>query len=270
MRTAGLASTNRRPIRAALAWLSPLWLLAAPCALAADLRHGDVVMAERALGGDVVALRNGERLRLAGILAPHAGDRGKPRAVAAAAAAARAELDALVRGRSLRLRQKSEARDRYGRIRAEAALADGRILADEMLRRGYARVFATPDAAGRLAAMLALEREARAARRGLWALAAYAVRRDTEAGRYTDSYQLVEGTVLKAGRARAIFYLNFGDDYRRDFTVALDRPAVRAFRRAGLDPASLAGKRIRVRGWLIWRNGPYIAVAGPAQVEVLE
>lgn len=52
--------------------------------------------------------------------------------------------------------------------------------------------------------------------------------------------------------------------------MGLDRAALRAFRRGGLDPAALAGKRVRIRGWLLWRNGPYIGATHPEQVEVIE
>src|SRR5262249_20973720 len=160
-------------------------------------------------------------------------------------------------GKTLTLWHSDLAEDRHGRIFAHARTADGTWLADELLRLGHARVFTQPGAAERTAAMLKLEAEARVARRGLWALAAFAVRNDEEAGRFTDSFQCVEGRVLKAAAARELYYLNFGRDFRRDFTVGLDRPALRAFRRANLDPRSLEGKRIRVRGWVIWRGGPY-------------
>lgn len=255
---------------AALAAASAL-LAGAPAA--AELRAGDEVLAERALDGDTLALAGGQVLRLAGILAPKATDRamaGAERQVAAAAEAARAALDGLARGRKFRLHFGVAREDRHGRLVALAQNADGAWLQDEILRLGHARVFTQAGGAGRAPQMLKIEAEARARRRGLWALAAYAVRADTEAGRFTDSFQLVEGRVVKAAAAREIFYLNFDRDFRRDFTVGLDRAALRAFRRAGVEPASLEGKRIRVRGWLIWRNGPYIGATHPEQVEVIE
>ena len=76
--------------------------------------------------------------------------------------------------------------------------------------------------------------------------------------------------MLKAAPARAIYYLNFGRDYRRDFTIGLDRAALRAFRRAGRDPKALEGKRVRVRGWVQWRGGPYVGATHPEQIEVLD
>src|SRR5512134_2862312 len=181
-------------------------------ASAGELRRGAEVTAERALDGDTLALAGGRLLRLAGVLAPKQGDRrgGRERDIADAPAAARETLDRLARGKTLALWHGDLAEDRHGRIVAHARMADGAWLADELLRLGHARVFTQPDAAERAAEMLKLEAAARAARRGLWALAAYAVRGDEEAGRFTDSFQIVEGRVLKAAPAREIFYLNFG------------------------------------------------------------
>lgn len=247
-------------------------LLAAPAE--AELRRGAEVKAENALEGDTLALSGGRTLRLAGVLAPKAGDQGRERdrasGIGDAVAAARAALERLAAGKTLTLWHGELGEDRHGRIFAYARTADGLWLQDELLRLGHARVFTQAGAAERAAEMLKLEAEARVAKRGLWALANYAVRGDEEAGRFTESFQLVEGRVLKAASARELYYLNFGRDFRRDFTIGLDRAALRAFRRAGLDPAALEGKRVRVRGWVLWRGGPYIGATHPEQVEVLD
>jgi hypothetical protein len=42
------------------------------------------------------------------------------------------------------------------------------------------------------------------------------------------------------------------------------------FRGAGVDPAGLDGRRIRVRGWLRSRNGPMIEATHPEQIELLD
>jgi endonuclease YncB( thermonuclease family) len=245
--------------------------LSAPAA--GEFRRGANVTAESALEGDTLALAGGRVLRLAGVLAPRKGDRaagGREREIAEAAAAARAALDRLARGKVLALWQAEPAEDRHGRIVAHARLPDGAWLANELLRLGHGRVFTQPGAAERASELLKIEAEARAARRGLWALGAYAVRGDAEAARFTDSFQIVEGRVLKAAQTREILYLNFGRDYRRDFTIGLDRAAVRVFRRAGFDARSLEGRRIRIRGWVLWRGGPYIGATHSEQIEILD
>jgi micrococcal nuclease len=45
---------------------------------------------------------------------------------------------------------------------------------------------------------------------------------------------------------------------------------MRAFRQAKFDVRSLAGKRIRVRGWMEFYNGPEIEIATPAAIELVD
>jgi micrococcal nuclease len=44
---------------------------------------------------------------------------------------------------------------------------------------------------------------------------------------------------------------------------------VSAFSAGGIDLKGLAGKRLRVRGWVEWRNGPMIAATHREQIELL-
>ena len=70
---------------------------------------------------------------------------------------------------------------------------------------------------------------------------------------------------VRAGRA----YLNFGRDWRTDFTVTIAPEDLKAFRAANIDPASYAGKRVRVRGWIERMNGFEIEAAVPEAIEIL-
>jgi hypothetical protein len=69
-------------------------------------------------------------------------------------------------------------------------------------------------------------------------------------------------------RGRA--YLNFGADWKQDFTVTLAPAVRRLFEAEGHDPRAYEGRRIRVRGWLKSFNGPMIEATHPEQIELLE
>ncbi|MEQ9175969.1 MAG: thermonuclease family protein, partial [Alphaproteobacteria bacterium] len=84
-----------------------------------------------------------------------------------------------------------------------------------------------------------------------------------------DTFQLVEGNVVDAADVRGVIYLNFGANWRTDFTVRIDRKAARLFKRAGLGPETYRGRHLRVRGWLKNWNGPMIEATHPEQIEVL-
>jgi hypothetical protein len=74
--------------------------------------------------------------------------------------------------------------------------------------------------------------------------------------RLTRTYQLVEGTVHAAGEGHKWIYVNFAEDWRHDFTIAIAQKDRAAFETAGLDLERLPGKRVRVRGWVEgWKGG---------------
>ncbi|MEO3427969.1 thermonuclease family protein [Pelagibius sp. CAU 1746] len=228
---------------------------------------GDVV---DVVDGDTLILRDGREIRLVGIQAPklplgRAGFEAWP-----LSPEAQAFLEDLTLGKTLSLGFGGRRGDRHGRVLAHLFDAEGRWIQGEILKAGLARVYSFSDNRALVAEMLALEREARAARRGIWADPYYAVRSAEEAGRWLGGFELVEGRVSAVGRGGRNTYLNFGADWRSDFTIALDHRARRAFEEARIDPEGYEGKRVRVRGWLKQRNGPMIGVTHPEQIEELE
>lgn len=261
-------------IRAAPALLLGL-LLAMPPAAPADaagdpaLRQGGKGQVRAIIDGDTLVLATGDRVRLVGIQAPKLplGRRGfRPWPLAAEAKAA---LAALTLGKTVTLSYGGRRVDRHGRLLAHVHDAQGRWIQGEMLRRGLARVDSFADNRARIAEMQRIEGAARAARRGIWRLPFYGVRRVTETPQFVNSFQLVQGRIRAVATVRGTTYLNFGRDWRTDFTIAITGKARRLFAKAGIDLAALAGRRIRVRGWLKSRNGPMIVVTHPEQIERL-
>ena len=138
--------------------------------------------------------------------------------------------------------------------------------------RGLARVYSFPDNHACVDDLLAREAEARAKGAGLWGTWAYRVLdagNVERLGRLTRSYQLVEGVVAEVGESGGRLYLNFDKDWRKDFTILMERKDGEAFKAAGVDPKALAGKKLRVRGWVEWRNGPMIHATHAEQIELL-
>ncbi len=228
-------------------------------------------MVASVVDGDTVVLENGSQVRLTGIQAPklplgRRGFRAWP-----LAAQSKAALENLSLGRRLELRYTGRRIDRYGRLLAHLHdAAAGRWIQGEMITLGMARVYSFRDNRARTRDLLTLERGARAARRGIWRLRFYRIRTPEQASRFIDTFQLVEGRVVSAAVVRGRGYLNFGDDWRRDFTISIAPRHRRLFDRAGLAIKSLGGKHVRVRGWLRRYNGPMIDATHPEQIEVLE
>jgi endonuclease YncB( thermonuclease family) len=205
--------------------------------------------------GSTLVLADGREARLAGVEIP-TGDRA---------------LEAAVAGREVSLAQLGPVTDRYGRLPVLVRLSgEPEPLQNTLLARGHARVAARVGDRGCALAFLAAERAARIAGLGLWAEPSYLVRQAekpgdvlAERGRFT----LVEGTVLSVREAGSIIYVNFGRRWSEDFTVTVPKRQERGFAAAGLEVKKLAGRRVRVRGTIEERGGPWIEVTAPEQIE---
>lgn len=218
-----------------------------------------------AVDGDTVLLADGREVRLVGLQAPKLALGRRNFKDWPLAEESKRAVTALTVGQGVTLRHGGANRDRHGRVLAHLYRADGLWVQGEMLRRGQARVYTFPDNRALAAEMYALESEARAARRGIWAHPFYAVRAPEGLKGDLDTFQIVAGTVLDAVKVKGTVFLNFGPDWRTDFTVRLDGAALKSFRAAGIDPLAFKGERVEVRGWLRFKDGPMIDASHPEQ-----
>ena len=227
------------------------------------------------LDGRTFALDDGREVRLAAIeVAPLAGpqDRTDPAGRAAAAA-----LGSLAAGDQVVLRRAESGSDRYGRLLAYAyTLRDGDefLLQQELVAEGLARVsgrIASPCAAH----LLEREKAAREAKLGLWADPYYEVinaEMPKDALAHRGRFALVEGKVASVRESGPTIYVNFGRRRIGDITVTILKRNERSFAATGLDLRGLAGRRIRVRGWIEARGGEraWIEAERPEQIEMAD
>ena len=206
-------------------------------------------------------------VRLAGIDPPELAPASDTRSSIDGAEAA---LSRLIEGRAACLDLFELRRDRYGRLLAQVYRDDGLWIQGELLRRGLARVHVTADTRPLASEMLAIENRARAAGEGLWRDRRFRVRSAADAGRAVGSFQLIEGRVVEAARRADRWYLNFGEDWRSDFTVIIRAQALPDFDAAKIDPYGLRGRVIRIRGWVESFNGPMIEAVIPEQIEIID
>ena len=188
---------------------------------------------------------------------------------------ARRALDALV-GEQVTLRNLAPVTDRYGRIHAHLFVGRGaaaRWIQSELVGRGAARVAARVGSRACANELLAHERAARNAKLGLWAEPDYAIRSaEDPAGIAADrgGFAIVEGRVLSVRESGATIYVNFGRRWSQDFTVTVLKRNERSFAAEGLEPKRLERRRVRVRGYVEERGGPWIEAVRPEQIEIVE
>ncbi len=141
--------------------------------------------------------------------------------------------------------------DRYGRAEVvgeqPALLAAGKVVMDGSIEHARWR---------------AAEHEARGARRGLWRT--LPILSADKAEGHAGEFALVRGKVVGTYQSREDWYVNFGENWKNDFTLRIPRRYWKKFP----NPEMLVGKHIEARGVLHMRNGPMITLQFPGQMVV--
>ena len=239
---------------------------AARPACTGDVEIGDAHIVRVEHNG-VLVLADGRATHLEGIRLPNAVQDRAPQPVMDQAFDT---LNAMAKNKDLVLRAITPKEDRFDRVRAQVFTEDGTWLQENLLRRGLARVDLAPDRGECATELFAAENDARVAHVGIWATPAYAIRSPEAVKADVGTFQIVQGVVLAADVRDGRAYLNFGPDWKTDFTVTISPDDMKTFRTLGVDPRGYKGKFMRVRGIVQWLNGPEIELADPRQAEVFQ
>lgn len=225
-----------------------------------NLTQGETDRVESIIDGTTLRLAGGAEVRLAGLDAGTAGD---TRAVAV--------LAELALDRTVAVRHGTILGDRYGRIVGHVFVDGAPVsLQSELLTRGLAVVSGLAEDRACLSEFLVAEEVARESNVGLWATTT-ALNAYGDEIRFVDgAFALVEGRVLSIGRRERTVYLNFGREWTTDFTVSMSVGDANAIEAEGGPLDALVGQRVRIRGWLTQRDGPWIVVDHAEQIELLD
>ena len=231
---------------------------------------------------DTVVLEDGREVRFVGVQAPKLPLGRKGFEAWPLAREAKERVAELLLGQDVTLAYGGRRVDRYGRILAHLflvkaatpSLNEDTWVQGWLLGQGLARVYSFADNRSAIPEMLAREREARQAGRGIWGHDFYRIKTVAELERrpedFANRFELVEGRVKATAVVRGRAYINFGPDWREDFTVTFSPKIFRSFEAEGLELSSYEGRNLRIRGWLKSFNGPMIEATHPEQIEVLE
>ena len=218
-----------------------------------------------------VLLRNGTIVQLSGIDIPNSyGEEISPLAVSA-----RDILKDMLSSQKVSIYQSQDKElgriNRMGHVLAHLARKDdGAWAQGTLLALGLARVKTTHATSGMLNDMLELEKIARNANRGIWADQSYRVFSPDMAEDVIGEFAIIEGRIHSVALKKNRIYINFGKNWRDDFTVSIAPEDKRAFSKAKLDPLGWGGKIIRVRGSIRSYNGPYMEINHPAAIEFID
>lgn len=246
--------------------------LPAPCVL----EPGPVRTVARVLDGETLVLDDGSGVRLIGALAPRARDAGAQAGEWPPETQAMQTLSNLVLGKRIKLAFGGRQKDRYGRFLAQVFLeVNGRSewVQGTMLAAGQARAYGVPESFACVRELLAHEAEARRKRLGLWSNGVYRPMPAEQPGsllKQRGKFERVIGTVASVGKTKSTTYLNFGTDWKSDFTVRIGKAVLAANPEFARTLDTLKSKTVVVRGWIGRRNGPLIDVADVSQIEIVD
>ena len=258
---------------ALLAVLAPALALPPATAVCPTSKTPETATIAEVMDGDTVRLDDGRVVRLAGIEAPKSPLGWPKREPSPLAEAGRRGLEALVAGRTVAVAFIGGEPDRHGRWHAQVFFGDdGGWLQAALVAAGFARVRGPSGDRSCVAALLAEERTARAGGLGLWANEDHAVRRadDPSLLERNGLYELVEGRVVSVGHGSYMIFIDFGRDYRRDFTIMVSPPVAKRLAEAGIVIDALKHRRLRVRGTIEESGGPAIRLTDPADIEFVD
>lgn len=230
-------------------------------------REGYTV-AESAVDGDTIKLRDGEKVRYLGIDSP---EKGEP-----FYEEAKRRNAGFVEGKNVKLIVcDEEPRDRYGRTLAWVYTDESLLVNSVLLREGLGKLMIIPPCGlEKEKELRRIEKEAQAARRGIWGLKSGNVSNGRvvipaqDAMWHIGEAVSVKGRVKYVLRAKETIYVNFGS--RRDgFTAVIFKSSFDAFSLAGLNPMDLTGRVVTVKGVVRkYGNRAEIIVKLPTQIEI--
>lgn len=237
-----------------------------------DLKDAGNATIVEILNTESLLLEDGRAIRLVGALAPQTETRWA-RAMGLEEKVVDA-LQAQVLGREVQLRIGERERDRYGRLLTHVYVESGgnEIWVQEvMISAGMAIAYSFADNRSCVRRLQQAEAKAREAGAGFWEQGVFRVRDATDLESMNAlgySFQIVEGRVRDVADRSGRVYLNFGEDWRTDFTATIAPSDRDSFEGSQIALTDLEGRKVRVRGWLKQRNGPMIDVSHPEQIEL--
>ncbi|MEW6009569.1 MAG: thermonuclease family protein [Candidatus Omnitrophota bacterium] len=220
--------------------------------------------------GDTIQIAGGRIVRYIGIDTPELHKRTGEKWVDANepfAKQAKEFNEKLVKGKRVKLEFDVERRDKYGRVLAYC-FVDNEFVNERILEEGLGLLYTSAPNVKYADILVASQKKARDNQKGLWAKECIAQAQD--ASFCLGKVATITGKVLQVARLENVVYLNFGRDYRSDFTAVIFNKDLPSFIAAGYSLSGFKGKVVRVFGKIKEYNGPEIIIHHPSQIEVIQ
>ena len=225
----------------------------------------------KVIDGDTIRLSNGRLLRYIGIDTPEVRikENGKfnyqPQPFSLEAKEYNRKL---VEGKTIKIEFDIVKEDRYRRLLGYC-FVNGKLVNADLIEKGLAVLYTYPPNVRYVKDFTKAQDQARKNKRGLWGF--YEAISSSEAENFINQIRTVRGRVLSTYNSGKVICLNFGQNYKKDFTVAIFKNSFKYFHDKGIQPESFyKGKVIEVTGKIREYNGPEIIVNTPYEIKIVE
>lgn len=228
------------------------------------------IKVKEVVDGDTVILANGRHLRYIGIDTPESRIKRNNQFVydpQPFAVEATQLNQSLVEGKTVRIEFDLDKKDRYGRLLGYC-FVDDIFVNKKLLQEGFAVLYTYPPNIKYVDSLVKAQKQARQEKKGLWG--GNQVVSHQQADNYINQIRTVRGRVLNTYKSEKCTYLNFGSNYKEDFTVVIFNNTLDYFHQQGIKPVNFyKGKLVEVSGRIREYNGPEIIVNSPEEIRTI-
>lgn len=225
----------------------------------------------KVIDGDTVRLSNGRTLRYIGIDTPETKIKQGRKFLYSPqpfAIDAKKLNEKLVKNKAITVEYDVEPVDKYDRDLGYC-FADGIFVNAKLIEEGLAVTYTYPPNVKYTDLFVNLQQDARKNKKGLWGV--YETINSSQAENYINQVRTVTGKVVSTSQSKKCLYLNFGTNYKEDFTVVIFKNSLQLFFDKGIQPQNFyTGKTVEVSGRIRKYNGPEIIVSTPGEIRVIE
>lgn len=223
------------------------------------------------IDGDTIKLENQKLVRYIGVDTPESRLKKGDKFVYAPQPFARqaTELNQnLVLNKFIRIEFDEQQVDQYGRLLGYCFVDDLFVNA-KILEEGLAVLYARVPNVKYTNVFIQAQTNARNQKKGLWG--SYEIVDASDAHQYVNQIRTVRGKVLSTYQSAKCIFLNFGSNYKTDFSIVIFNDAISSFYGKNIDPLTFyKGKDVEVSGRIKRYNGPEIIVGIPEQITIIQ
>ena len=164
------------------------------------------------------------------------------------------------------IKNASQIQNRLGQDVLHIENLDGEWVQEVLISEGLARVIPDQKLEDITIHLLKVEYQARKEKKGLWEDSAYKIHSAETIKPSAWEMQIVEDKIKKIATIKNNTYLNFGDNWRTDFTILIPSKIRQYYTKKGIDIFSFQDQKIQVRGYVEDFNGPLIKLESPSHL----